>query len=217
MSNNQKIIDQCIALAGLTQAVRVVQHIAWKGATNDTDFKAVLASILRVNAKSAAAVYGGSFELSSGLRYLNNQLDPEHKDKDPEFVHLVINVISLQKQLQKNPILMTKLGEKTDQLSTKYLESEFYTDDTLFEELIESCSEAYKQTLSQLNNRIQVKGEPKYLKEEKNQLKVRAALLSAIRAVFLWRQSGGSRWHFLFNKKNLLETIRQLISNPIKE
>jgi high frequency lysogenization protein len=217
MSINQKTIDQCIALAGLTQAVRVVQHIAWKGNTNDTDFKAVLASILRVDAKSAAAVYGGSFELSSGLRYLNHQLDPAHKDKDPEFVNLVINIISLQAQLQKNVSLMQKLGEMTGELSEKYLDSEFYTDDALFEELIESCSETYKQTLSKLNNRIQVKGEPKYLKEETNQLKVRAALLAAIRAVFLWRQTGGSRWHFLFNKKLLLACIRDLISKPIKE
>ncbi len=217
MSINQKTIDQCIALAGLSQAVRVVQHIAWKGATNDTDFKAVLASILRVDAQSAAAVYGGSFELSSGLRFLNHQLDPQHKDKDPEFVNLVINVISLQGQLQKNNQLMQKLGEKTNQLSGKFLNSEFYTDEALFEDLIESCSEAYKQTLSKLNNRIQVKGEPKHLKLESNQIRVRAALLAAIRACFLWRQSGGSRWHFLFNKKHMLEGIRQLISNPIKE
>jgi len=129
MSINQKTIDQSIALAGMTQAVRVVQHIAWKGATNDTDFKAVLASILRVDAQSAAAVYGGSFELSSGLRFLSHQLDPQHKDKDPEFVNLVINVISLQGQLQKNSQLMQKLGEKTNQLSGKILNSEFYTDD----------------------------------------------------------------------------------------
>jgi len=217
MSISQKTIDQSIALAGITQAIRVVQHIAWKGDTNDTDFKAVLASILRVDANSAASVYGGSFELSSGLRFLNHQLDPQHRDKDPEFVNLVINVISLQAQLQKNNHLMQKLGEQTNQLSERFLRSEFYTDDSLFEELIESCSKTYKQTLSQLSNRIQVKGEPKYLKNENNQLRVRAALLAAIRACFLWRQSGGSRWHFLFSKKALLESIRYLIANPIKE
>lgn len=217
MSINQKTLDQAIALAGLTQSIRVVQHIAWKGATNDTDFKAVLNSILRIDAKSAADVYAGTFEVSTGLRFLNQQLDPQNKEKDPEFVNLVINVISLQGQLEKNKALMQKLGEKTQLLSNQFLDSDFYTNDELFEKLIDSCSETYKETLSKLTNRIQVKGEPKYLKEDQNQQRVRAALLAAIRACFLWRQSGGSRWHFLFNKKALLEAIRYLISNPTRE
>jgi high frequency lysogenization protein len=194
-----------------------VQHIAWKGSTNDTDFKAVLNSILRIDAKSAADVYAGTFEISSGLRFLNQQLDPQHKEKDPEFVNLVINIISIQAQLQKNRNLMQILGEKTQCLSNEFLNSDFYTNDELFEKLIEACSETYKETLSKLTNRIQVKGEPKHLKENKNQFRVRAALLAAIRACFLWRQSGGSRWHFFFNKKSLLQAIRYLISNPIRE
>lgn len=217
MSINQKVIDQCIALAGLTQAIRTVQNIAWKGTTNDTDFKAVLASILRIDATSAAAVYGGSFEVSSGLRFLSKQIDPRHKEKDPEFVNLVINVMTLQSQLNNNQALMQKLAEETNTLSTKFLDLEFYTNDDLFEELIESTSKAYEKTLSQLPNRIQVKGEPQYLKIHANQIRVRASLLAAIRACFLWRQSGGSRWHFLFKKGVLLEGIQYLVANPIKE
>jgi high frequency lysogenization protein len=217
MSFTQKNIDQAIALAGMTQAIRVVQHMAWKGETNDTDFKAVLTSILRVNAESAADVYGGSFELSSGLRFLNNQLDPDHKDKDPEFVNLMINVIALQTQLSKNKVLMQKLATKTEALSDQFLDTEYQTDPVLFQSLIDQCSDSYKQTLSQLPTRIQVKGNPQYLKIEANQKRVRAALLAAIRACFLWRQSGGSRWHFFLNKKSLLAAIRQLIRQPIKK
>ncbi len=217
MSINQKTIDQCIALAGLTQAVRVVQHIAWKGNTNDTDFKAVLASVLRIDANSAAAVYGGSFELTSGLRYISRQIDPAHSDKDPEFVNLVINIMSLQSQIQKDKQLMQQLGEQTNNLSSRFSDLEFYSNEEIFESLLSAFSQAYQQTISKLPNRIQVKGQPTYLKQPGNQNRVRAALLAAIRACFLWRQSGGSRWHFLFNKKALLENINYLIANPLKE
>ena len=216
MSINQQTIDQTVALAGLTQAVRIVQHIAWKGETNQTDFKAVIASLLRVDAESAVAVYGGSFEVSSGLRLLKQQLDTSNNNKDPEFVGIIINLLSLHKQLGKNTLLMDKLSSHMAKLSARYANENIYQDEALFKQLLQDCSEAYKETLSKLPNRIQVKGEPKYLKPNENQIQVRAALLCAIRSAFLWRQSGGSRWHFLFKKKAILEAVDYLLNNPQK-
>ncbi len=217
MSINQQSIDQTVALAGLAQSVRIVQHIAWKGETNQTDFKAMVASLLRIDAKSAVAVYGGSFEVSSGLRLLKQQLDTTNNSKDPEFVGIIINLLSLQKQLSANTKLMDKLSAYMAKLSARYSDENFYQDDELFKQLLRDCSEAYKETLSKLSNRIQVKGEPKFLKPQENQIQVRAALLCAIRSAFLWRQSGGSRWHFLFKKKAILETVDYLLSNPQKQ
>lgn len=217
MSINQQTIDQTIALAGLAQSVRIVQHIAWKGETNQTDFKAVVASLLRIDAESAIAIYGGSFEVSSGLRLLKQQLDTTNHNKDPEFVGIIINLLSLHKQLSSNTRLMDKLSSYMATLSARYANENFYQDEELFKQLLQDCSEAYKDTLSKLPNRIQVKGEPKFLKPVENQIQVRAALLCAIRSAFLWRQSGGSRWHFLFKKKNILQAVDHLLSNPQRQ
>lgn len=217
MSINQQTIDQVIALAGISQSIRIVQHIAWKGETNQTDFKAVVASLLRIDAQSAIAVYGGSFEVSSGLRLLKQQLDTTNNNKDPEFVGIIINLLSLHKQLSTNTKLMDKLSSYMTKLSAKFANENFYQDEELFNQLLQDCSEAYKETLSKLPNRIQVKGEPKFLKSMENQVQVRAALLCAIRSAFLWRQSGGSRWHFLFRKKVLLQAIDHLLSDPQKQ
>ena len=216
MSINQQNIDQVIALAGLAQSVRIVQHIAWKGETNQTDFKAVIASLLRIDAESPIAVYGGSFEVSSGLRLLKQQLDTTNNNKDPEFVGIIINLLSLHKQLNSNTRLMDKLSSYMAKLSARYSDENFYQDEEIFKQLLQDCSEAYKETLSKLPNRIQVKGEPKFLKPMENQIQVRAALLCAIRSVFLWRQSSGSRWHFLFKKRVILEAVDYLINNPLK-
>ena len=214
MSINQQSIDQTIALAGLAQSIGIVQHIAWKGETNETDFKAVVASLLRIDAESAIAVYGGSFEVSSGLRLVRQQLDTANSNKDPEFVGMIINLLGLHKQLNSHPRIMDKLSKYMTKLSAKYCDDNFYQDEDLFQQLLQECSEAYQETLSKLPNRIQVKGEPKFLKPKENQIQVRAALLCAIRSAFLWRQSGGSRWHFLFNKKAILEAVDYLLNNP---
>lgn len=216
MNMNQKTIDQVIALAGISQSIRAVQNIAWKGDTNTNDLKSVLLSLLQINAKSAASVYNSSFELSSGLRLIKQQLDANSNGKDTEFVGLLINVLSLQKQLSKNNTIMALLTKKISQLSTQYENKDYEQDDSTFEQLLIDCSDIYQQTVSKLPTRIQVKGEPKYLKENKNQIKVRAALLCAMRSAFLWRQSGGSRWNFLFHKQKILDAVNFIIKNPQK-
>jgi high frequency lysogenization protein len=217
MALDPKRIDQVIALGGIAQSIRIVQNVAWRGHCNETDFKAVLASILRINAPSAASVYGGSFEISTGLRYLKQQLDPSDSNKDPEFVNLLINLIVLQKQLSRNKRLMERLEKEIHTLTEKYKLPDLFNDETVYHSLVESCSLAYKSTLSKLPNRIQVRGEPQYLKQPFNQAIIRAALLAAIRSVFLWRQLGGNRWQFLFSRRELIQAAEQLIRQPINE
>ncbi|PCI06809.1 hypothetical protein COB72_11410 [bacterium] len=104
-----------------------------------------------------------------------------------------------------------------EEISCHYNDGEIYQDEDLYNSFVNDCSALYSRSISKLPNRIQVKGEPKYLEKEKNQRKVRAALLCAIRSAFLWRQSGGSRWHFLFKKKMILDSVNYLINNPIRK
>ena len=217
MNIEQKIIDQTVALAGISQAIRAVQNVAWKGSTNPTDYKAMVASLLRLNAPSAIAVYDGSFEVSSGLRVLKQQLDTTTVEKDPEFVQLIISLLSLHKQLVSDQKIYQQLTRLITDLANKYAHVDIYNDEEKFSQLVAECSLIYKQTLSLLPSRIQVKGEPAKLKNEENQNLVRCGLLCAMRSVFLWRQSGGSRWHFLFKKKAILAAAKQLISSPLKE
>ncbi len=209
--------DQCIALAALAQAIRSVQNLAWKGQANESDLRAVVASLLKLNAQSAPAIYEGSFELNSGFRVLKQQLDPTNSDKDPEFANLAINLIALQAQLDKDKTIYNKLGEEITSLSEKHSNQEYLSNDEALSDLYNDCSKLYQNTLSKMSLRIQVRGEPKYLKQTDIQDKVRAALLAAVRAIILWRQSGGSRLHFLFKKNQVLAGVKYLIANPVRE
>ena len=75
-----------------------------------------------------------------------------------------------------------------------------------------SLADLYKQTLSQLSFRIRVTGNPTYLQNAATADKVRAILLSGIRAAILWRQVGGRRWQLLFSRRRYSDICRDLLT-----
>ncbi|MEE3191683.1 MAG: DUF489 family protein, partial [Pseudomonadota bacterium] len=77
---------------------------------------------------------------------------------------------------------------------------------------IAALADLYKQTLSQLSFRIRVTGNPTYLQNAGTADKVRAILLSGIRAAILWRQVGGRRWQLLFSRRRYSEICRDLLT-----
>jgi high frequency lysogenization protein len=219
---NSSLMNRTIAFAGLAQSIQIVQDIAWKGKSNSNDFKPLLASLLSINASSTAAIYNGSFELTSGLRTLKNYLTLLNRAPNPDFFQLANNLIRLQKQIEKNPSLLTPLTQAIQTLSKQLIPSiepntpyfDALQDESFYNEIIHLADKIYIQNISTLPYRIQVKGEPNYLKMNKHQKTIRAALLCAIRSIFLWRQLGGSRWHFFYQKKEMLSCIHLLLKQP---
>lgn len=69
----------------------------------------------------------------------------------------------------------------------------------------------YSDTISQLNPRIMVSGEPNVLNNTDNANKIRTLLLSSIRSAVLWQQLGGSRWQLLFKRKKIIAIANDLI------
>jgi high frequency lysogenization protein len=43
------------------------------------------------------------------------------------------------------------------------------------------------------------------------QHKIRALLLAAIRAAVLWRQAGGRKYHFILQRKRLLQEVKTVL------
>lgn len=71
-----------------------------------------------------------------------------------------------------------------------------------------SLAHAYSQTISRLNPRILVHGDPERLNDTDTANRIRALLLAGIRAAVLWRQTGGSRLKLLFRRKRIVESAR---------
>jgi high frequency lysogenization protein len=81
-------------------------------------------------------------------------------------------------------------------------------------QVLAALARAYTQTVSILQPRIMVSGEPARLRDDAVADQVRALLLAAMRSTVLWRQCGGNRIGLLFGRKRLARLAQQILSEP---
>jgi len=73
-------------------------------------------------------------------------------------------------------------------------------------------AELYAQTLSRLQPRILVEGNPTYLQQAAQVNQIRALLLAAVRAAVLWRQLGGSQLRLVFRRRQYTMLARGFLA-----
>ncbi|MFO1433180.1 MAG: high frequency lysogenization protein HflD [Candidatus Competibacteraceae bacterium] len=206
--------DQVIALAALLQASSLVRSIATTGQMDCGAFAACLGSLLKIDADSSEAVYGGMANLHLGLRLLCDHLQ---YPRDMEITRYVINLLVLERKLAKRPELLQKIRTGIESNLAR-LQQVAGTDPALPADLTEldrlaaDFAELYTTTVSTLAPRILVNGKPLYLTNPANQSRIRALLLAGIRAAVLWRQKGGGRLTLLFRRTALLAEGRRLLA-----
>ncbi len=203
--------DQTITFAAMCQVANQVQNVSRKGQINDEEFSILLNSIMQTSPENTLAVYGGDLaNIKQGLQLLISHLGDsksgKNKVKDPEFTRYIISLINLERRLAKQPKQLALLGER---IEANKRQLEHYT--LTSEPLIASFASIYSDIISPLGNRIQVTGEPEFLKQTVNQYRIRALLLAGIRAAVLWRQVGGKRRTILFSRNKLVNTAKQLL------
>ena len=210
--------DQTITLAAICQAANLVQQVSRTGRIDENELAILLKSITQTSPENTLAVYGGDIiNLKQGLELLINHLGDSSdnnnantqakKVKDPELTRYIISLINLERKLIKQPKKLAELGERID-ASKRQLEHYGIASETL----ISSFASIYSDIISPLGARIQVTGDPNLLKQNENQHKIRALLLSGIRAAVLWRQVGGKRRNILFSRKKLVQNAQYLLS-----
>ena len=202
--------DLVIALAASAQAIQLVQHIAWKNQFEQEQALPLLNSLFQIDAQDTRDIYQGSAQLAPGLRYLSQQLASSKKEANIEFGRYLASLINIEKQFSNRTDMQQQLSERLAHIS-KLLEFEPISSSAVYVAL----ADTYTQTLSKLPIRVQVYGTPTYLQVESNQHKIRALLLAAVRAQVLWKQLGGKKRHFLFKRKQMLDTAKQLLLTPV--
>jgi len=197
---------QVMALAAIAQAISQVQAIARGEITSPRDITTCLQSIAEQNPTDAIDIYGGQLRnLQNGYKILQQQLTGNGV-KDVEITRYGMAVLILEKALSANADVKQAIGRRIERLQQQ-LQHFQITDDTL----IASIADIYVEHISPLGNRIQVAGSPDQLKQTAVQQKIRALLLAAVRGAVLWRQAGGRRYHFLLNRKALLQEISAVL------
>jgi len=203
---NQSISTQVLALSAICLAVRAVQQVARGEALEPGVLQILLQSIAEQNPAEAVDIYGGKLaNLAGGYHILAAQLGDQPR-KDLELTRYVMAVLVLERLLNKSKDSLGAVGKRIERLQQQ-LQHFQVTDDNI----IASIADIYVEHISPLGNRIQIAGVPEQLKQSAVQQKIRALLLAAVRSAVLWRQAGGRRYHFLFQRKALLRETQQVL------
>ena len=198
--------NRTIALAGLFQAVRLVQQTAAGEHRDEVATNACINSILNTDPEAVTDVFGDTATLHTGLEVLAKQLGNNNRQRDMTLTRYVITLLHLERKLSRHAAMLDEIGTGIARVREQV-------------DLVELChpviiaglADVYKRTISTLKPRIMVSGDPSVLANQDSKNMVRALLLAAIRAAVLWRQCGGSRVKLIFQRKALLACCESLL------
>ena len=194
-----------IALAGVLQACQLVHETATQGRADPAIVEASLASIFRIDADSAADVFGGLAGVRAGLDSLLRQFDGG--ERNLALTRLVLGVLRLQRRLARNPRMLRALREGID--ATQRQVDHFGISHPTVQARL---ADLYVATLSQLRPRVIVHGNPLHLSNAQVVAQIRALLLAAVRAAVLWRQVGGGQLRLLLRRREYAMLARGLLA-----
>lgn len=203
MSNPNRLYPLC----ALALAAHQVDRLANTGLVPHDEFELLMQSTLSLNPETPLDVYGGSIDgLRPGAKMLREMLGRGGNRKYPEAIRYFISLMQVERQLSKQPQLLNQLGghlevavQKAEQLGPTH------------ESVIETLNTAYQETVSTLKFRIMVTGNHgRHLQQGNNPAKVRALLLSGIRAAMLYRQLGGGRLSLLFQRGRVFKELESI-------
>jgi high frequency lysogenization protein len=197
--------DRMLALAGLLQALAQVRRIADTGQAHADVLATSLDSVFRIDADSAAEVYGGTQSLRTGLMLLRDYFGGAMPDD--QLPRLALAVIQLERRFVRDEDMVLRvltgiraLDEPAQRLGSSH------------PDVLNALGALYADTLSHLRPRVLVQGNPHYLGQAAVVAEVRAVLLSAVRSAVLWRQLGGSLWDFLLRKRAMGDAVQELLA-----
>ena len=203
---NSAIRDQSIALAGMFQAVRLVQQTAQGERRDAAATEASIRSILNTDPESAIDVYGNSRALMLGLEVTSSQLGNDSKQRDMALTGYVITLMHLERKLSRNADLMKALATGIDRVK-----GEIKLADEQDPGIIAALAAVYRDTVSTLQPRIMVKGDESVLRNSDSKNMIRALLLAGMRAAVLWKQRGGNRVRLILQRKQILDCCAELL------
>jgi high frequency lysogenization protein len=195
--------ERALALAGLLQACRLVQQVAY-GRPRDTEsLEASIGSIFKLDADNALAVYGSVSGLRMGLALIGQQLEGKPEKPDLELSRYALAILHLERKLSQHPELLQRIRTGVELALSQ---ADYFS--LIHTNVIASLADSYQQTVSTLSPRVMVNGDQQQLGNPDNANWIRALLLAAIRSAVLWRQAGGSRWKLLLSRKAVVRGAR---------
>jgi len=198
--------NRTLAFAGILQALHLVQQTAHGRRRDPGAVSASLRSILALDSLSVEDIYGGVDGVRTGLRLVKSQLLGDKQRPDAELSRYLVVLLHLERKLSKRADLLERLRTGIEQVQRQVEHFEI-THPNVFAGL----AGTYTETVSTLNPRIMVNGEPARLQDTAVANQIRALLLAAMRSAVLWRQCGGTRLGLLLGRRKLTNSAEALL------
>ena len=205
--------ERALAFAGILQSLKLVQQAGYGKPIDQFALQTSIHSIFKQDAESIEDVYGDVSGLLIGLKLIKYQLATGDNKPDIELSRYLVTLLHLERKLNKRTDLLEKLqqGIKRAQEQSEHF-SETHPN------VIANLADTYSSTISTLQPRIMVNGDPHRLNDRDTASQIRTLLLAAMRSVVLWRQAGGNRLSLLFSRRRLATAadtwITKLTNNP---
>lgn len=119
-----------------------------------------------------------------------------------------LGLMQLAKKIYRNPQHQQRIIQSQQHIIRQL---SFFDYDYAHPSLMGNLAQCYKDTASNLNPRILVKGRADILQSTAHADRIRAVLMTGLQAAHLWREMGGSSLQFAFGKGKILMDIRALL------
>lgn len=192
--------SRTLALAGLLQSLKLVRQIADTGHAEADGERTMLDSVFRIDADTVDAVYGSASALRSGLHLLHAQLTD--RGRDEALSRLGMSVLRIERGFVADEAMIRRVGD-----GVRDLQATAERQGSLHPDVIGRLGRLYADTISGLQPKVIVHGNPHYLQQPEVVAEIRALLLAALRSAVLWRQVGGSYWDFVFKRRQMVAVI----------
>ena len=197
--------DQTVALAGVTQAVRIVDQLSKTGSQPLEFLEASINSLFVFDLEKPEDIYGGLPGVRLGLQNLCALLANQRETEQRDTVRYFFNVLHLERRFAADEAMRDVVRSRLEHASFR---AEHFASHV--GEVCHSIAGIYQDTFSTLPQRIKVTGSAQHLENRQNADIVRSLLLAAVRSAYLWRQLGGRRWKLAFQRRAMLRTAQEL-------
>jgi len=204
-----RALRQCLALSAVGQAAYMVKQLAHHGMVGQDKLNTMVRSTFVQNPHTLEDIYGNVSRLNLGMQVLQEIIRNEGGSLvTPEVTRYFLGILHLERKLSSQRGMLNSIGDKLSDIAHPDLGDP----DLASPDVLQALASVYQDTLSTLSFRIQVTGEMQQLKNDDVAKKIRAVLLSGIRAAVLWQQVGGRRWHLLFKRNSIGRNLLLLIN-----
>jgi len=191
------------ALAAMCQAAQLAVQLATQGQCDANLLKAQWHSIFIMNPKDVEQIYPHPRDLKLGLMFIDFGLKNPKKFTSNFAFPLVRSFCAMGKNL-----LASKKAQEALRIKLKRTEEQtHYFQPWDHPRIFQNLGEHYVEMATDQRINLKIAGQKKFLQNLEMLNKIRAVLLSGIRAAVLWYQlKGNLPWVFLNRRKIAFET-----------